>query len=60
MQIKIFYLETRATKVYLPFLGSVMRNRKGVNRIPLLNRGYAFKGIAAVVWFLPLSREGML
>ena len=29
--------------------GHVMRNRKGVNRISFLNRGYAFKGLLAVL-----------
>ena len=48
LQIKIFYSETRAAKVCLPFVGHLMRNRKDMNRISFLNRGYAFKGLLAV------------
>ena len=33
----------------LPFVGHLMRNRKDVNRISFLNRGYAFKGLLAVI-----------
>ena len=44
----MFYSETRAAKVCLPFVGHLMRNRKDMNRISFLNRGYAFKGLLAV------------
>ena len=30
------------------FVGHLMRNRKDMNRISFLNRGYAFKGLLAV------------
>ena len=46
--MEIFHLETRAAKVCLPFVGHLVRNRKDVNRISFLNRGYAFKGLLAV------------
>ena len=48
LRIEIFYSETRAAKVCLPFVGHLMRNRKDMNRISFLNRGYAFKGLLAV------------
>ena len=46
----MFYSETRAAKVCLPFVGHLMRNRKDVNQISFLNRGYAFKGLLAVIF----------
>ena len=48
LQIEIFYWETRAAKVCLPFVGHLMRNRKDMNQISFLNSGYAFKGLLAV------------
>ena len=49
LRIKIFYSETQAAKVCLPFVCHLMRNLKDVNRISFLYRGYAFKGLLAVL-----------
>ena len=47
--MKINYLETRAAKVCLPFTAPYTQNRKDVNRISFLNRGYAFNCLVAVL-----------
>ena len=47
--MKINYLETRAAKVCLPFTAPHTQNRKDVNRISFLNRGYAFNCLVAVL-----------
>ena len=47
--MKINYLETRAAKVCLPFTAPHTQNRKDVNRISFLNRGYAFNCLVAVI-----------
>ena len=46
--MKINYLETRAAKVCLSFTAPHTQNRKGVNWISFLNRGYAFNCLVAV------------
>ena len=48
LQVKINYLETRAGKVCLPLTAPHTQNRKDVNRISFLNRGYAFNCLVAV------------
>ena len=47
--MKINYLGTRAAKVCLPFTAPHTQNRKDVNRISFLNRGYAFNCLVAML-----------
>ena len=47
--MKINYLEMRAAKICLPFTAPHTQNRKDVNRISFLNRGYAFICLVAVL-----------